>query len=65
MAVAMRSGEVVEGRAGSMVGSAIKEDVDTISDKSMTEEPAFFLSVPISENDDGVVTTWMNTIVEP
>ena len=65
MAVAMRSGEVVEGRAGSMVGSATKEDVDTISDEPMTEELAFFLSVPISENDDRVVMFWTSSIVEP
>lgn len=48
-----------------MVRSAIKEDVDTINDKPMVEEPAFFLSVPISENYDGVVTTWTSSFIEP
>ena len=57
-AVAERSGEIVEGRADSMVLSVIKEVADTISDKLTTEALAFFLSVPISENYDGVITIW-------
>ena len=65
MAIAMRSGEVVEGHADSMVLSASKEDVDTISDEPMTEELAFFLSVPISENYDRVVMSWTSSIAEP
>jgi len=37
-----------------MVLSVIEEVTDTISDKLTTEELAFFLSAPISENYDGV-----------
>ena len=48
-----------------MVRSAIEEDVDTINDKPMVEELAFFLSVPTSENHDGVVTTWTRSFIEP
>ena len=50
----------MEGRADSMVLSVIKEVADTISDKLTTEELAFFLSAPISENYDGVTAMRTN-----
>ena len=50
----------MEGRADSMVLSVIKEVADTISDYLTTEELAFFLSVPISENYDGVTAMRTN-----